>query len=90
MYEFRWNSEKNEWLKQNRRVSFEQIVKAVQNDDVLADVENPNQEKYPHQYMLIVKISDYVYCVPYVKDGSTHFFKTIFPSRKMTKFYLGS
>jgi len=89
MYEFRWNLEKNEWLKQNRQVSFEQIVNAIENDDVLANVENPNQEKYPHQCMLIVKIGDYAYCVPYVKDEYAYFLKTIFASRKMTKFYLG-
>ncbi|MBE9196782.1 BrnT family toxin [Synechocystis sp. LEGE 06083] len=62
---FRWNSEKNEWLKQNRQVSFEQIVKAIQDDDVLADFENSNKDRYPNQYMLIVKIENYVYCVPY-------------------------
>jgi uncharacterized DUF497 family protein len=87
MCEFRWNSEKNEWLKQNRQVSFEEIVRAVQKGDVLADIENPNQDKYLHQYMLIVKIESYVYCVPYVKDESFLFLKTIFASRKMTKRY---
>jgi len=34
-------------------------------------------------------IDDYVYLVPFVEDEKTIFLKTIIPSRKMTKKYLG-
>jgi hypothetical protein len=39
--------------------------------------------------LLIVNVKGYVYCVPYVEDESNIFLKTIFPSRKMKKRYLG-
>ncbi len=34
-------------------------------------------------------MNDYVYLVPFVKDGDGVFLKTIIPSRKATKRYLG-
>ena len=48
-----------------------------------------NSEKYPNQSIMVVEIRGYVYCVPFVKDGSVTFLKTIFPSRKMKKQFLG-
>jgi uncharacterized DUF497 family protein len=29
---FRWNDDKNEWLKANRGISFEELEKAIYND----------------------------------------------------------
>ena len=37
----------------------------------------------------IVRREDYVYLVPFVEDEHTVFLKTIIPSRKATKQYLG-
>jgi len=84
-----WNEEKNQWLQQERGISFEEVVAAVQNGNVIDDIENPNEAKCPNQFTLIVQIRGYIYCVPYVMDNSIIFFKTIFPSRKMKKEYLG-
>ena len=39
--------------------------------------------------MLVVKIKDYAYLVPFVEDEETKFLKTIIPSRKATREYLG-
>jgi hypothetical protein len=39
--------------------------------------------------MLVVKIKDYAYLVPFVKDEEGKFLKTIIPSRKATREYLG-
>jgi hypothetical protein len=36
-----------------------------------------------------VRREDYVYLVPFVEDEQTVFLKTIIPSRKATKQYLG-
>jgi hypothetical protein len=36
-----------------------------------------------------VRRDDYVYLVPFVEDEQTVFLKTIIPSRKATKQYLG-
>ena len=85
---FRWNNEKNEWLKKQRGVCFEQVVILLAREEVLEVVEHPNQEKYPGQRIAIVKINDYAYLVPYVQDGEEIFLKTIMPSRKATSKYV--
>jgi len=85
---YRWNNEKNEQLKRERGLSFEQVVMHIEQGDVLDVVDHPNQEKYPNQKILIVEIGDYVYLVPFVQDGEERFLKTIIPNRKATKQYL--
>jgi uncharacterized DUF497 family protein len=89
MENYRWNEDKNNWLKQERGVSFEDVVEAIGNGQILGVTETSNQEKYPNQSVIVVRIRDYIYCVPYVQDGSITFLKTIFPSRKMKKRFLG-
>jgi len=85
---FRWNNEKNEWLKKQRGVSFEQVIILLEREDVLEVVEHPNQEKYPGQRIAIVRINDYAYLVPYIQDGEEIFLKSIIPSRKATNQYM--
>jgi len=85
---FRWDNEKNEWLKKNRRVSFEQVVILMEREDVIEAIEHPNQDKYPDQKIAIVKIGDYAYLVPYVQENDEIFLKTIIPSRKATTKYV--
>ena len=41
------------------------------------------------QRVFVVRRDDYVYLVPFVEDEHTVFLKTIIPSRKATKHYLG-
>lgn len=85
---FRWNNEKNEWLKKQRGVSFEQVIILLEREDVLEVVEHPNQKKYPGQRIAIVRINDYAYLVPYIQDGEEIFLKSIIPSRKATNKYV--
>jgi uncharacterized DUF497 family protein len=85
---FRWNNEKNEWLKKHRDVCFEQVIILLERQDVLDVVEHPNQQKYPGQKIAIVRISDYAYLVPYVQEGDEIILKTIIPSRKATDKYI--
>ncbi len=85
---FRWDNEKNEWLKKKRRVSFEQVVILMERENVLETIEHPNQDKYPDQKIAIVKIGDYAYLVPYVQENDEIFLKTIIPSRKATNKYM--
>jgi len=89
MKKIQWNADKNEKLKQDRSISFEQIIDCLKNGQVLDDIEHPNQEKYKHQNMFVINIDDYVYLVPYVENEQEIFLKTIIPSRKATKKYLG-
>jgi len=87
---YKWNKEKNIILKNSRGVSFEQVVMHIEQGDLLDIIKHPNSEKYAHQKILIVLIKDYVYAVPFVEeDENVRFLKTIIPSRKLTKKYLG-
>ena len=85
---FDWNQEKNKLLKRERSIGFERIVLAIEEGNILDILENPNKEKYKNQLLIIVKIDEYAYIVPAVKDGEYWFLKTIFPSRKYTDYYL--
>ena len=87
---FRWDNEKNEWLKKNRGVSFEQVLILMEREDVLETIEDPNQNKYPGQKIATVRIDDYAYLVPYVQESNEIFLKTIIPSRKATNKYMRS
>lgn len=88
MKTFNWDNEKNEKLKKERSVSFEQIVFCTKNDHLLDVIEHPNKEKYKGQKMYVVKIDDYACIVPFVDNDNEKFLKTIFPSRKYTKLYI--
>ena len=89
MKSVRWDHEKNAWLQENRGVGFEQIVILMERQDVLEIVDHPNQDKYPGQRILTVRIGDYACLVPYVEDSDGIFLKTIIPSRKATRKYVG-
>lgn len=83
-----WDNAKNIILKNERGVSFEDILYYIESGKVLAIVEHPNQERYPGQNMYVIDINNYAYLVPYVESGDKIFLKTIIPSRKATKKYL--
>jgi hypothetical protein len=87
---YKWDNLKNEKLKAERGIGFEQIVIHIERGDVLDLVAHPNQEKYPGQQILIVEINEYVYLVPFVESSEGKFLKTIIPSRKATRNYLGA
>ncbi len=84
-----WSQEKNDLLKVERGVSFEEIVAAIESENFLDILDHPNQEQYPNQYFFVVRIKGYVWLVPFVRDGKQCFLKTAFPSRKANKTYSG-
>ena len=86
---FDWDPEKNQQLVEERGISFEEVIFHLQSDGLLDDIAHPNQIDYSHQRVFIVAIESYAYLVPYVESGETIFLKTIIPSRKATKQYLG-
>jgi len=55
----------------------------------VAIYDHPNAKKYPNQKISVVLIEDYAYLVPCVEDKDQIFLKTIIPSRKATKQYVG-
>lgn len=85
---FDWDEEKNQKLKEERNVSFEDIIIALDEERVLYRGDHPNQKKYPGQKVVIVEIRNYAYIIPFVEDSEKIFFKTIIPNRKATKRYL--
>jgi len=86
---FAWDNEKNQLLKAERNISFEEVVFHIEKKQLLDIVEHPNQEKYKGQKIFIVNINNYAYLVPFVESEPEIFLKTIIPSRKATKKYLG-
>jgi uncharacterized DUF497 family protein len=88
MKTIRWSQEKNRQLQEERGLTFEMVLVAIDRRDILDDLVHPNLTKYPNQRIMIVKIGDYAYLVPYVDLSSELFLKTIIPSRKATKKYI--
>ena len=86
---YKWDNLKNESLKAERGISFEQVVIHIEQGDVLDLVAHPNQKKYPGQQIIVIEINEYVYLVPFVESSEGKFLKTIIPSRKATRDYLG-
>lgn len=87
-YEF--SADKNQQLIKERHISFEDVIVALGDDKLITTICHPNKTKYPNQQIYIIDINEYVYLVPFVKkDKYTVFLKTIIPSRKFTKQYLG-
>ena len=82
-----WDSEKNEWLKRVRNISFEQIIFHLARGDVWKIADHPDQENYPGQKIYFVVDEGYIYLVPHVIEKDYVFLKTIIPSRKATKAY---
>jgi hypothetical protein len=85
---FAWDEAKNERLKVERGVGFEEIVFHIERGDLLDILEHPNQERYGGQRIFVVRRGDYVFLVPFIEDDRAVFLKTIIPSRKATKQYL--
>lgn len=84
----RWNAQKNDTLKADRGVSFENMVVAIESGGLLDILAHPNQSKYPRQRVLVVAHDSYAYLVPFVEEDDYFFLKTIIPSRKATRDYL--
>lgn len=89
MKKINWNAIKNQQLIIERNISFEDVVYYLQHDALLDDVAHSNKSKYPNQRVFVLAIDDYVYLVPYVENQDEIFLKTIIPSRKATRHYLG-
>ncbi len=85
---FRWSHEKNEHLKTERNISFEEIVLAIETDGLLDILRHPNVGKYPNQQVFVVAVEQYAYFVPFVEEADYYFLKTVVPSRKATRDYL--
>jgi uncharacterized DUF497 family protein len=84
---FEWNPKKNEWLKEKRGISFEEIALLLGAGQLWRVADHWNQDKYPGQEIFFIPIRGYIYLVPYVIDNDTIFLKAAIPSRKATREY---
>ena len=89
MKPYRWPTTKNEKLLAERGLTFEQLVVAIESGGLLDVVNHPNPRKYPRQLVFVVEVEGYVYLVPFVEEDEYYFLKTVIPSRKATRLYLG-
>jgi len=89
MKQINWDPTKNQQLIADRGISFEDVVFYLMQGELLDDIEHPNAERYPHQRVFVINIDGYAHLVPYVENQKEIFLKTVIPSRKATKQYLG-
>ena len=88
MENFEWDKEKNERLKLERGITFEDVVFYISNGCLLDTIPHPNENKYPDQKIIIINIDNYAFLVPFIETDYVIFLKTIIPSRKATKDFL--
>lgn len=76
---------KDAWLRNNRGIGFEEIIKSIAEGLIHCNVTN---KKHPSQMIIAVEVNRYIYAVPYeVKNEEIHLI-TIYPSRKLTRRFL--
>lgn len=79
-----WNIKKNEILKAERGICFEEIAYLIESGQILGIEENPGR---PNQKIYILEIEGHAVVVPFVEKENEIFLKTAFPNRKYTKRY---
>jgi len=86
---FTFSPDKNLKLKQERGISFEEIISAIDNGQLMDVLEHPNKAQYSNQKIYVVCVRDYIFLVPFVEDENGNIFlKTIIPSRKAKQKYI--
>ncbi len=86
---YSWDETKNRYFSLNRNISFERILVALEEGDILQVLKNPNQHKYKDQQVYILNIEGYAWIVPFRDAADKRILITAYPSRKYTAKYLG-
>ncbi len=82
-----WDEQKNEWLKSQRLVSFEEVSEEILQHRYLDIIKHPNRD---NQRCFLIRLNGYVWVVPFVVDEYRRLvLKTAYPSRKYQKRYGG-
>jgi len=76
-------------LLETRGLGFEEIIQAIFEGNILDIRKHPNELKSPDQKILYVRILEEVYAVPFIEEKDCFFLKTLFPTRKARKEFLG-
>ena len=77
---FKWNPLKSKRLKQTRGVLFEDLL----DGRWIGLIEHPSRTG---QKVMLFLFRDYLWAVPFVEDQGSVFLKTLYPSRKYTKWF---
>jgi hypothetical protein len=65
-----WSPLKNDILKKERGISFEEIAYLIESGQIIGIEENPSR---PNQKMYILEIENYAVIVPYVENDKDTF-----------------
>jgi len=80
-----WDDNKNQKLKSERKISFEEIAEIILRKDYLDILDNPTR---PDQQIFVITLNDYIYSVPFMIDEQSNIIlKTAYPSRKLDQKY---
>lgn len=83
-----WDEEKNNWLKDQRSIAFEEIEGLLLEGKYVDIINNPARNG---QQYFVMSIRDYTWVVPFVVGEDERIvLKTAFRSRKYHKIYGGS
>ena len=83
--DFVWDEAKNDWLKSERLISFEEIANEILEERYLDIVKHPTRAT---QRYFVLRLHDYTWLVPFVIDDERRIvLKTAFPSRRYHKRY---
>ena len=81
-----WDDTKNQKLKAERNISFEQISAIILQKAYLDILENKAR---PNQQIFVVELNNYIYAIPFIIDENANIIlKTAYPSRKLAKKYM--
>lgn len=86
MRRFIWKPEKNERLKQDRGLSFEQIEEVILSGGLKGILVN---RVHPEQILIVVLIDEYIVAVPAIVNATMIMLMTAYYSRKLNKRYGG-
>lgn len=81
-----WDEGKNQKLRLERNISFDEIAVLILKKDWLAVLDHPLRQ---NQQIFVILLHGYVHAVPFVIDEQANIvLKTAFPSRKLHKQYM--
>lgn len=80
-----WDNNKNQKLKIEREISFEEIAEIILRKEYLDILVNPAR---PDQQIFVITLNNYIYSVPFIIDEQSNIIlKTAYPSRKLNQIY---
>lgn len=53
---YRWSEEKNRLLISQRGISFNDVLYELENNGVIDNYKHPNEDKYPNQYIYVIRL----------------------------------